>query len=144
MISFIRVSIYIFLTLSFLSCTNNDDLSDNPSPTELTQTLTSNRWKISYYQDRDKEKTASFSGYIFEFRQNNMLIATKAGASINGSWSTIKDSGKTKMNLSFQGPGTFEEITEDWEFKSQSAARIELIHISGGDGHQDFLTFERI
>ncbi|MEZ4988540.1 MAG: hypothetical protein R2795_26535 [Saprospiraceae bacterium] len=38
----------------------------------------------------------------------------------------------------------FEELNEDWEIISQSDTRIELVHVSGGNGGTDYLTFERI
>jgi len=38
----------------------------------------------------------------------------------------------------------FEDQNEDWIFISQSFAKIELIHISGGNGGTDYLKFEGI
>ena len=37
----------------------------------------------------------------------------------------------------------FEELNDDWDVVSQSATKIELIDVSGGNGGTDYLTFER-
>ena len=39
--------------------------------------------------------------------------------------------------------GPFEEISEDWRVISRTTTKIELKHISGGDGSTDYLTFEK-
>ena len=39
--------------------------------------------------------------------------------------------------------GPFEEISEDWNVISRTATKIELKHVSGGDGSIDYLTLEK-
>ena len=48
------------------------------------------------------------------------------------------------MDISFTATsGHFESISEDWRVLSSTASKIELKHISGGDGSIDLLTFEK-
>jgi len=37
----------------------------------------------------------------------------------------------------------FEDLNDDWDFISQSATKVELIDVSGGNGGTDYLTFEK-
>jgi len=72
------------------------------------------------------------------------LSATNGSTTQSGDWSTYVDSGYTKLDLMFTAlDGPFEEISEDWNVISRSATKIELKHVSGGDGSVDYLTFEK-
>ena len=53
------------------------------------------------------------------------------------------DYGDVDFNIVFSTPADFEELTEDWHIISISNTKIELTHVSGGNGGTDFLTFER-
>ena len=62
----------------------------------------------------------------------------------NFSETTYSDSGSTKFDITFpDANGPFEEITEDWRVLSSSTTKLELKHVSGGDGSIDLLTFEK-
>lgn len=52
-------------------------------------------------------------------------------------------SGEIDFNIFFAAPEDFAELSEDWNIISYSANKIELIHVSGGDGDVDLLTFEK-
>ncbi|MBK9257622.1 MAG: hypothetical protein IPM42_19355 [Saprospiraceae bacterium] len=134
--------ICLFIVMIFFSCSNSESSGDNINPTDIQNSLISKQWIVKYYYDRDKEKTSDFSGYVFEFRSDKVVKAIKASQVINGIWNLRNDSGKTKMDLAFSGNDKFEEISEDWEVVKKTETIIELKHISGGDGHQDLLTFE--
>lgn len=47
------------------------------------------------------------------------------------------------FNIFFASPANFNELSEDWDVVSHSPSKIDLIHISGGDGSTDLLTFEK-
>ncbi|MCX2720333.1 hypothetical protein [Lentiprolixibacter aurantiacus] len=51
--------------------------------------------------------------------------------------------GEIDFNIFFAAPEDFAELTEDWNIISYSATKIELKHVSGGDGDIDLLTFEK-
>ena len=60
-----------------------------------------------------------------------------------GDYSGGSTSGEIDFNIFFASPEDFAELTEDWNFVSYSSNKIELIHVSGGNGEIDLLTFEK-
>ena len=103
-------------------------------------------------KDASDNETGNFSGYIFEFDANNLLTATNGSNNYAGTWSVTDDgSGDDNnnyddidFNIGFSNPRNFEELSEDWEIISISNTKIELRHVSGGNGGTDLLTFEKI
>ena len=61
----------------------------------------------------------------------------------NSSSSSSSSSDDIDFNILFNSPPNFEELSEDWDIISHTSAKIELIHVSGGNGGTDYLTFER-
>ena len=77
---------------------------------------------------------------------------------MTGSWSIISNSNSNDdddsssdddssddvdFNIFFSSSSNFEELSEDWEIVSYTETRIELKHVSGGDGSIDVLVFEK-
>lgn len=60
-----------------------------------------------------------------------------------GDFSGGQSSGEIDFNIFFAAPADFNELSEDWNIISYSSNKIELIHISGGNGGTDLLTFEK-
>lgn len=60
-----------------------------------------------------------------------------------GNFSGGSSSGDIDFNIFFASPADFAELSEDWDIISHSASKIELKHVSGGDGGTDLLTFEK-
>lgn len=135
------------LTVSALftsSCNKNDDNSQASISTSLvTNTVLNGTWHVTYYWDNDHEETASFSGYNFTFGAGNTLTATKNGTTIAGTWSAGNDDSQVKLILNFASPADFAEISDDWHVTERTDTRIKLEDVSGGNGHTDFLTFEK-
>ena len=52
-------------------------------------------------------------------------------------------SGDIDFNIFFSAPADFAELSDDWDIISHTALKIELIHVSGGNGGTDLLTFEK-
>lgn len=67
--------------------------------------------------------------------RNSCTIGTFTGSG--------SSSGEVDFNIFFASPADFAELTEDWNIISYSASKIELIHVSGGNGGTDLLTFEK-
>ena len=131
----------------FASCSNSSDPSV-PSQTVIQNNVQSDSWKITSFIDSGKDETSHFSGYTFTFGSNGILTATN-GSAYTGSWS-ITDSNSNDdsvdnldFNIQFNLGNDFDDLSEDWSIVSQSSSRIELIHISGGNGGTDTLTFEK-
>jgi hypothetical protein len=138
-----------------VACDENgvDKSNQQAKITQLTNIVTDGPWAITYFFDTDHEETANFSSYSFEFAPSGAITATNGSTSVSGSWSVTPDnssddnnseSDNVDFNLSFSAPTNFEDLSEDWEIISQSVSRIELRHISGGNGGTDLLTIEKI
>ena len=107
-------------------------------------------WKITKYIDSEINETSEFLNYNFTFTENNILMANKGTDEIMGSWLVVSNSANgddSSSNLgfiiSFSGPDNFLELTDDWEIKSSTSNKLELIDVSGGNGETDYLTFEK-
>lgn len=138
------ITILVVLACSSIGCTDDDDNSQVSSPNEITATVTSGGWIVTLFKEDNVVQTDNFSGYVFTFAANGDLSATNGSTTQSGDWSTYSDSGYTKLDLMFDAlDGPFEEISEDWRVISRTATKIELKHVSGGDGSVDFLTFEK-
>lgn len=107
---------------------------------DFLKILTTNSWKISYYYD-DYAKTSLYNGYVFVFKSDKSVIATKSGVSVTGQWETKIDYGVREFKISFS-PDLLHELDEDWkvfEFNnSQLRFRKEE---SSADNH--YLYFEK-
>ncbi|RZJ67844.1 MAG: hypothetical protein EOO50_04450 [Flavobacterium sp.] len=136
---------------------DDDDHGGNSSSdvTSVTGTATSGTWRVDLYSDSGNDETAQFADFQFTFTSNNSILATNGENSYTGNWSISDSSGKhgsdddsssddLDFNISFASPDRFAELTEDWEIISISNNRIELIHISGGNGSTDYITFVKI
>jgi hypothetical protein len=138
------ITILVVLACSSIGCSDDDDNSQVSSPNEINATVTSGGWIVTLFKEDNVVQTDNFSGYVFTFAANGDLSATNGSTTQSGDWSTYSDSGYTKLDLMFDAlDGPFEEISEDWRVISRTVTKIELKHVSGGDGSVDFLTFEK-
>lgn len=137
-----------------------DDNSNDTNPnvqaqvSEVESVAKNGEWVVTYFWDTDSDETGDFSGYSFVFGADGTVTATKNTTTVNGQWSITGDNSSdddddndefddVDFNLAFSTPSSFEELTEDWHIISISATKIELTHVSGGNGGTDFLTFEK-
>ena len=143
------------LLIAFHITACDDDSNSRPSNARINDvegTATQGQWRITFFEDSGDNETGNFSGYIFEFDANNLLTATNGSNNYAGTWSVTDDgSGDDNnnyddidFNIGFSNPRNFEELSEDWEIISISNTKIELRHVSGGNGGTDLLTFEKI
>jgi hypothetical protein len=142
------LGLIIILVLIVTSCESDDNIPVNGSTNiqEISNTAQSGNWRISSFIDSGKDETSNFTGYVFNFADNGKINATKGSTTVNGTWSVTKSSSSSSsndldFNIGFSSPPDFEELTEDWEVVSYSNNKIDLIHISGGNGGTDKLIF---
>ena len=142
----------IMMVLFTYSCSSDDagNSTDNSSIAAVVNTMNSGTWKISKYIDSENDETVDFSGYNFTFTENSILRASKGAEEIMGSWLVMTsnsndDSPSNDLDfiISFSGPAKFIKLSDDWDIKSSTSSKIELIDISGGNGGTDYLTFEK-
>lgn len=150
-------SFLLMLSLSLMSstCSTDDDLNDNSQIiSEIKNTVQSGSWVITSLIDSGVDKTTNYNGYNFTFNANGTLTASNNSLTYNGTWSITNDdnsndddssSDDIDFNIFFSSPANFNDnLSEDWEIVTKSATKIELIHISGGNGGTDNLIFEKI
>lgn len=152
-----KLKLIPFLAILFMlnvasTCSNDDNSSSSTSvdPTPVINTVNTGTWRITLFNDSGTIETSNFMGYNFTFAASNLLTATNGTNTYSGSWSVTSDdsgddspSNDLDFNIAFASPPNFEELTEDWNIISYSATRIQLIHVSGGGGGTDYLTFEK-
>jgi len=151
-------SLLLMLSFSLMSstCSSEDEVNSNNNSQTIQQIETliqSDQWLITNYVDSGQDETNNFSGYSFTFGADNSLTANNGINTIVGTWSIIDSSSSDDdsnssdnidFNIFFLSPSNFNELSEDWEIVSRTNSKIELIHISGGNGGTDNLTFEKI
>jgi hypothetical protein len=111
----IRLVTVIIILLNISSC-SKDNTTDPTNTTPPT-----GQWRIHYYWD-EKDETADFSGYTFEFQSGGVLKATKGAVIVNGTWSETS----TKFIIDFGADPVLNEINDDWLKIEKSATFIKL------------------
>jgi hypothetical protein len=135
----------------FISCSSD---SSNSSSTvdsaPVINIIKNGTWRITFYEDSGVNETANFSGYNFTFGSNSILTAANGVNTYTGTWSvTIDNSGDDSsssdldFNIAFASPANFSELTEDWNILEKTNTKIKLVHVSGGNGGTDYITFEK-
>jgi hypothetical protein len=143
----LQLSLIMTMILAIASCNNDDDPKNSASA--LQNIVKAGTWKITRFEDSGNNETSSFSGYNFVFEANGTLTASSSNNLFVGTWSITDDSSNDDstddmdFNINFSANNSFDELSEDWHFISSSTSKIELIHVSGGNGGTDYLTFER-
>ena len=101
--------------LAMQACTKDDN--NDPSNT----TPPAGQWRISYYWD-EKDETSDFTGYTFEFASGGILRATRAGVTVNGTWSETS----SKLIIDFGADPVLSEINDDWQKTEKTGTSIKL------------------
>jgi hypothetical protein len=155
-----QMKIILVLLTSFMlfSCdTSNDDVENSMIDlTEINATASSGTWVVARFEEDGIDQTSNFFGYSFTFNTDGILNVTKEDLLVTGTWSITSDSNSSDddssddssnddvdFNIFFSSTSNFGELSDDWEIVSYSDTRIELKHVSGGDGSIDFLVFEK-
>lgn len=134
------------------SCSNDNDNSSETAnnATEVQQLMDiaiSGNWIISSFIDSGDDETDHFNGYSFVFNSDGTIIAENGTETIHGSWSVTDDNSSSNndidFNIFFASPPDFEELSEDWHITTYTSTKIELIHVSGGNGGTDILEFSQ-
>lgn len=108
-----------------------NDCNTSPTPSSLSDILTSGSWHISYcYYGHDE--TNYYTGYNFTFNANGSCVAVKNTSSINGDWD-INNSMPQRLDLHFDGD-QLHELETNWDVQEYTATYIRLRRQSGGGG----------
>lgn len=138
-------SLYFALGVPSTNCSSGN----NGIQQSIEDNLANGDWYISLFEDSGVDETQYFTNYSFTFNNNGSLEASSNANNYSGTWS-ISDSNSSDdsiddldFNILFTVNNTFEDLSDDWDIVSQTATKIELISISGGNGGTDYLTFEK-
>ena len=122
---------------------------DSSTQSTVQNNVQMGTWRITSFIDSGTNETNHFTGYNFTFNSSGVLNANNGTNDYNGTWS-ITDSNSNDdstddldFNINFNLTNDFEDLNDDWDFISQTATKIELIDVSGGNGGTDYLTFEK-
>lgn len=116
---------------------------------DINSFVESGNWRISYFLDSGNDETNTFSGYNFSFNAGGAVNASNGSTIYNGTWSVTESNSNddsqddVDFNLNFPVTNDFEDLNDDWDIKSYSSTKIELVDVSGGDGSTDYLTFTK-
>ncbi|MBN8642296.1 MAG: hypothetical protein J0L86_10840 [Flavobacteriales bacterium] len=132
-------------------CSSDDDNSNSSqNPTPVINTVNNGTWRITFFEDSGNNETNHFTGYNFTFGSGNVLTATNGTNTYTGTWSVTSDdsgddspSNDLDFNIAFSAPADFTDLTEDWNIITYTSTKIQLVHVSGGNGGTDYVTFEK-
>lgn len=130
----------------FLTSCEDDDDTNNTIQNAIENNIQSGNWRITKFIDSGIDETSDFSGYNFSFSDAGVLSANNGTNSLEGTWNISSDGidlNDLELNIVFNLMNDFDDLTDDWDFISQSSTKIELIDISDGGEPDDLLTFER-
>lgn len=119
------------------TCTENAS-----SALDFVKILTLNRWKISYCYYDNYEKTSVYDGYTFVFDSNYKAVATKAGITYNGTWSTKVDNGMREFRIIIE-PDPLKKLDEGWKVFEFNDSQLRF-RDSDGSNESDYLYFQKI
>ena len=122
------------------------DCSTSGSVEDLEAIIVEGTWIVASYIDSGDNDTSIYANYSLTFDANGSVVASDGGANIfNGTWNAFLNSNDDlKLILDFGSQSPFNEFNDDWLVIDLQTNRIELYDLSGGDGTEDFLVFERI
>jgi hypothetical protein len=143
----LKPALTLLVIFAVLSCGDTDEPGNSAAAVE--NAVRAGTWTITKFENSGNNETSMFSGYYFAFDASGTLTASNGGNIFIGTWSVTDgesnddSSDDLHFDINFNLNNSFEELSDDWHFVSYSSSKIELIHVSGGSGGTDYLTFER-
>lgn len=111
---------------------------NNITPLDFTATLTSGSWEIPYYF-ADSDKTASYSGYSFVFKNDYSVVATKGAVTETGQWQSTVQYGVREVQLTFSS-AELSKLNTNWKLFEFNNSLIRLRNVGTGTS---YLYFEK-
>jgi hypothetical protein len=121
-----------------------DTCSENSNPSlDFTENLTNGAWKISYFYN-EEEKTGGYSDYVFAFKSDYTVTATKLGIVLYGTWYTKIENGVREFKVDFNDD-SLKELDENWTLFEFDIAKMRFRENSSyGDIENDYLYFTKV
>ena len=104
---------------------------NNITTLDFVGTITNNSWKVSCLYD-NYEKSSLYSGYVFVFKSDNSVVATKDGVSVTGQWETniVNNVRELKVNFSTE---LLNKLNNDWKLFEFNNSQIRLRYVTGSN-----------
>lgn len=117
---------------------------ENSKPTfNFMDVITNGAWKIAYFYS-ENEKTESYAGYVFVFKNDGTVTATKTGITLNGIWYSKNENGVTTFKVDFNDD-SLKKLDEDWKLFELDTNKMRFRENSSyGDTENDYLYFTKI
>jgi len=112
---------------------------NNITALDFTTVLTNGSWNIPYYFS-NSDKTSSYNGYSFVFKNDKSVVATKGGIPEIGQWeSTLQYGGVRKLQLNFSS-AVLANLNKNWNLFEFNNSQIRLRDVSNST---NYLYFEK-
>lgn len=138
-----------------ITINNNNELEDSIKKTldncttnvntllNFEETITTGSWGISYFYD-DDENTVLYSGFIFVFKNDKTVTATKLGVTLNGQWETKIDNGNREFKIIFNSE-VVHQLDIGWKLFEFNASQIRFRGDFSESGYEtDYLYFTKV
>jgi uncharacterized lipoprotein YehR (DUF1307 family) len=149
-LSALKKAVALVVVLLFvIACKKDDTSKTDQTQIQIQNSVQSGTWKITKFIDSGVDETVHFTGYNFTFNASGALSAVSNSNSYTGTWgitdSNSNDDTQSDLDftINFNLTNDFQDLSDDWDFISNSTTKIELIDVSGGNGGTDYLTFEK-
>ena len=111
---------------------------NNIATLDFAQAITNGSWEIPYFFD-DSEKTASYNGYSFVFKNDNTVVATKGATSQTGQWESTVLYGAREVKIEFAAE-PLNKLNRNWKLFEFNNSQVRLREVSSST---DYLYFQK-
>lgn len=118
-----------------------DNCQANSISLDFIDTITKNTWKISYFYG-ETEKTNQYSDYVFVFKNDYTVTATKAGVSVTGEWSSKLENEIREFKISFDS-NLLHQLDEDWKVFEFNNSQFRFRCTEASNDTDYYLYFEK-
>ncbi|TDW47309.1 hypothetical protein EV144_105328 [Flavobacterium sp. 270] len=105
---------------------------------DFVNTITKGSWKIPYFFS-GSEKTSSYSGYSFVFKNDYSVVATKGSTTETGQWESKLQNGVRELKLTFSSE-LLSKLNDNWKLFEFNNSQIRLRDVSNST---NYLYFEK-
>lgn len=145
---FLYVTVMMISTAVVTSCSKRNDLStstnnsnQSSSETSLSDILKAGPWVIDYYVDED-DKSADFTGYVFNFKSDGSLSLQKGNESYTGQWQALNEDGVNKVYINVNTINVVQKLNDKWQLKNLNNTKLDMRN--DDPKRSEFLNIKRV
>lgn len=111
---------------------------NNITSLDFVESITKGSWSVPYFY-YDSEKTSSYSGYLFVFKSDKSVVATKGTVSETGQWESKTENGVREFKLNFTTE-LLGKLNNSWKVFEFNNSQIRLRDVNNST---NYLYFEK-